>query len=88
MDIISSNNIEVGKKTFTHNLCIFILRIIINIHGSLRRQQMQLYEREIMCIHNTMKTMFGESRYVIFFTLINIKNNEKRKILPLSFLRD
>ena len=89
MDIISSNNIEVGKKTFTHNLCIFILRIIIYIHGSLRRQQMQLYEREIMCIHNTMKTMFGESRYVIFFYFNQYqKNNEKRKILPLSFLRD
>ena len=28
---------------------------------------MQLYEREIMRIHNTMKTMFGDSRYVIFF---------------------
>lgn len=89
MDIISSNNIEVGKKTFTHNLCIFILRIIINIHGSLRRQQMQLYERKIMCIHNTMKTMFGDSRYFIFFYFNQYqKNNEKRKILPLSFLRD
>ena len=58
-------------------------------HGSLKRQQMQLYEREIMCIHNTMKTMFGESRYVIFFYFNQYqKNNEKRKILPLSFLRD
>ena len=84
MDIISSNNIEVGKKTFTHNLCIFILRIIINIHGSLRRQQMQLYEREIMCIHNTMKTMFGESRYVIFFTLINIKKTMRKEKFFLS----
>lgn len=36
----------------------------------------------------TLITMFGESRNVIYFTLINIKNNEKRKILPLSFLRD
>ena len=84
MDIISSNNIEVGKKTFTHNLCIFILRIIIYIHGSLRRQQMQLYEREIMCIHNTMKTMFGESRYVIFFTLINIKKTMRKEKFFLS----
>lgn len=84
MDIISSNNIEVGKKTFTHNLCIFILRIIINIHGSLRRQQMQLYEREIMCIHNTMKTMFGDSRYFIFFTLINIKKTMRKEKFFLS----
>lgn len=84
MDIISSNNIEVGKKTFTHNLCIFILRIIIYIHGSLRRQQMQLYEREIMCIHNTMKTMFGESRCVIFFTLINIKKTMRKEKFFLS----
>ena len=52
------------------------------------RQQMKLYEREIMCRHKTKKALFGESRFVIFFTLINIKNNEKRKILPLSFLRD
>jgi len=50
---------------------------------------MQLYEREIMCIHNTMKTMFGDSRYFIFFYFNQYqKNNEKRKILPLSFLRD
>ena len=65
MDIISSNNIEVGKKTFTHNLCIFILRIIINIHGSLRRQQMQLYEREIMCIHNTLNSAAFNLKYFL-----------------------
>ena len=57
-------------------------------HRSLYQQQVQLYEREILCCHKTMITMFGKSRYIIFFTLINIKNNEKRKILPLSFLRD
>ncbi len=36
-----------------------------------------------------MKIIIGESlQFIFLFTLINIKSNEKRKILSLSFSRD
>lgn len=85
-NIASQNEIVLCKNEMVCSLTNKVVRA--TKHWSLKRQQMKLYEREIMCRHKTKKALFGESRFVIFFTLINIKNNEKRKILPLSFLRD
>jgi hypothetical protein len=47
-------------------------------------------ERDFPYCYTTMrKKKIGESRLFIYlFTLINIKSNEKRKILSLSFWRD
>ena len=85
-NIASQNEIVLCENEMVCSLTNKVVRA--TKHWSLKRQQMKLYEREIMCRHKTKKALFGESRFVIFFTLINIKNNEKRKILPLSFLRD
>ena len=46
-------------------------------------------EREFYCCYHSMKINIGESlQFIFLFTLINIKSNEKRKILSLSFSRD
>lgn len=45
--------------------------------------------REKSCVAIKQRKHYSAKAVLLyFFTLINIKNNEKRKILPLSFLRD
>ena len=46
-------------------------------------------ERDTSHCYHLLKNNIGESLQIIFlFTLINIKSNEKRKFLSLSFSRD
>ena len=86
-NIASQNEIVLCENEMICSLTNKVVRA--TKHWSIKRQQMKLYERDIMCRHKSKKALFGESRFVIFFLLLlNIKNNEKRKILPLSFLRD
>ena len=60
----SQNGIILGDNKI---VCSLINKVIKTTeYRSLKRQQMELYEREIMCRHKTVITMFGESRYIIF----------------------
>lgn len=47
------------------------------------------FERDTSHCYHLLKNNIGESlQFIFLFTLINIKSNEKRKILSLSFSRD
>ena len=81
-NIASQNEIVLCENEMVCSLTNKVVRA--TKHWSLKRQQMKLYERETMCRHKTKKALFGESRYVIFFTLINIKKTMRKEKFFLS----
>ena len=79
-NIASQNEIVLCENEMVCSLTNKVVRA--TKHWSLKRQQMKLYEREIMCRHKTKKALFGESRFVISFNCVTINPVDNRSFLP------
>lgn len=65
------------------------IRLYMHWKQKLIQMKYLYFERDVSHCYHMLKTNIGESLQIIFlFTLINIKSNEKRKVLSLSFSRD